>query len=411
MITLFFSPIIGAVIGYFTNWLAIKMLFKPYKEMRIGSLKMPFTPGLIPKERYRLSKAVSNTIGEHLLTEDAVLESLCSDRVIDALKCALLKYFEGLKQSEDTLETLLERYFNLNRDDIEARFESFLRESIISNCKKAEQLAEDRLFHFSENATFADADQKTIGDFLTIYLQDKIDIIIEENTENINAFFLGILNNEQFDIIIKPIAVKIINSSLGGFIRMFVSSEKIYESAKKNFISYFSDTENISKTESVIKNLKTDLFSIKQKDVLLLLSREKSELIYNKFLSAIQELTKGETGDVMFKNFCQWFLDKALCLKLRIFVARLNDENFNVILDFVSCRYKEMVNNFLPGILNVLDLPQMIEERINCFEMDYAQNIIVGVVKKELNAITYLGGTLGFIIGFIPVLLHLFEIR
>ena len=37
-----------AAIGYFTNYIAIKMLFRPRKELRIGSWRVPFTPGVIP---------------------------------------------------------------------------------------------------------------------------------------------------------------------------------------------------------------------------------------------------------------------------------------------------------------------------------------------------------------------------
>ena len=48
------SPLMGGIIGYFTNWLAIKMLFRPHKKLYIGNLPIPFTPGLIPKERTRI---------------------------------------------------------------------------------------------------------------------------------------------------------------------------------------------------------------------------------------------------------------------------------------------------------------------------------------------------------------------
>ena len=37
-----------AAIGYGTNYIAIKMLFRPRKEIRIGSCRVPFTPGVIP---------------------------------------------------------------------------------------------------------------------------------------------------------------------------------------------------------------------------------------------------------------------------------------------------------------------------------------------------------------------------
>ncbi len=52
------KPIVGAIIGYTTNWLAIKMLFKPPHEAKyIGKLKVPFTPGLIPRERERIARS------------------------------------------------------------------------------------------------------------------------------------------------------------------------------------------------------------------------------------------------------------------------------------------------------------------------------------------------------------------
>ncbi len=45
------GALIGAVIGYITNWLAIKMLFRPREAKYIFGMKLPFTPGLIPKEK------------------------------------------------------------------------------------------------------------------------------------------------------------------------------------------------------------------------------------------------------------------------------------------------------------------------------------------------------------------------
>ncbi len=65
--SLLIPPILGAFIGYITNWLAIKMLFRPYEEKYIFGIKVPFTPGLIPKRRKEIAEAIANTIEEHIL--------------------------------------------------------------------------------------------------------------------------------------------------------------------------------------------------------------------------------------------------------------------------------------------------------------------------------------------------------
>ena len=65
--SLLIPPILGAFIGYITNWLAIKMLFRPYEEKYIFGIKVPFTPGLIPKRRREIAEAIANTIEEHIL--------------------------------------------------------------------------------------------------------------------------------------------------------------------------------------------------------------------------------------------------------------------------------------------------------------------------------------------------------
>ena len=43
------GPVIGAIIGLVTNYLAVRMLFHPYKPFKIFGVRLPFTPGIIPK--------------------------------------------------------------------------------------------------------------------------------------------------------------------------------------------------------------------------------------------------------------------------------------------------------------------------------------------------------------------------
>lgn len=69
------GPIIGAIIGYVTNYIAVKMLFRPYKQKKIGKLKIPFTPGIIPKRQPQIAKAVGKAVGENLFTEEDIKKS------------------------------------------------------------------------------------------------------------------------------------------------------------------------------------------------------------------------------------------------------------------------------------------------------------------------------------------------
>ena len=68
--------LVGGLIGYFTNYIAIKMLFRPHKAVYIGGHQLPFTPGIIPKNQKRLAHAVGDAVADQLLTKDAVLGSL-----------------------------------------------------------------------------------------------------------------------------------------------------------------------------------------------------------------------------------------------------------------------------------------------------------------------------------------------
>ncbi len=62
----------GGLLGYGTNWLAIKMLFAPVAKKFLFGYPLPFTPGLIPRERYRIAHSIGTTVATHLITEDEI---------------------------------------------------------------------------------------------------------------------------------------------------------------------------------------------------------------------------------------------------------------------------------------------------------------------------------------------------
>lgn len=79
--TLISIPLVSALVGYLTNRVAIRMLFRPHQEKRIFGVRVPFTPGLIPRKRALLAESIGLAVSEHLLTEEALAGQFADPRV------------------------------------------------------------------------------------------------------------------------------------------------------------------------------------------------------------------------------------------------------------------------------------------------------------------------------------------
>jgi uncharacterized membrane protein YheB (UPF0754 family) len=69
-------PVMGAFIGYLTNRIAIRMLFRPLHPWRILGVRLPMTPGIIPAKRGELAEKMGEMVGSHLLTSADVGRTL-----------------------------------------------------------------------------------------------------------------------------------------------------------------------------------------------------------------------------------------------------------------------------------------------------------------------------------------------
>jgi uncharacterized membrane protein YheB (UPF0754 family) len=65
--------VIGALIGWITNYFAIKMLFRPLKEVNILGIKMQ---GLIPKRKMEMAISIADTIQDELISMKDITASI-----------------------------------------------------------------------------------------------------------------------------------------------------------------------------------------------------------------------------------------------------------------------------------------------------------------------------------------------
>lgn len=79
--TYLLPPLVGAVIGYFTNYIAVKMLFRPRRPVYLFGHQLPLTPGAIPKGKARLAKSAGKIVQNELFTREDISGRLLTEEV------------------------------------------------------------------------------------------------------------------------------------------------------------------------------------------------------------------------------------------------------------------------------------------------------------------------------------------
>lgn len=110
--TYLLGPLTGGIIGYFTNWLAIKMMFRPHQPKYIFGMKLPFTPGLIPKERGRIAEAVATSISENLMNKEVLEKNLLSEDMLAKIGTEYDTFAARQKVNGETLRAFLSHFIS-----------------------------------------------------------------------------------------------------------------------------------------------------------------------------------------------------------------------------------------------------------------------------------------------------------
>ena len=108
----FIGPAVGAVIGYITNDIAIRMLFRPHQAKYILGMRVPFTPGIIPKEKTRIVAAIGKAVSENLMNREVLEKSLLSDDMLAKMVNAIDEFVITQQGNEETIEQFASHYLS-----------------------------------------------------------------------------------------------------------------------------------------------------------------------------------------------------------------------------------------------------------------------------------------------------------
>ncbi|WP_415334875.1 DUF445 family protein [Clostridium perfringens] len=488
------GALIGAVIGYITNWLAIKMLFRPREAKYIFGMKLPFTPGLIPKEKSRIANKVGETVGTHLLNSDSLSKALKDDKIKAKFNEVAKEKINQVINSNSTLDdslknTLGENYYALKGNMIdniaktilesiqEEEFKNKVKFYIVDSIKERLNKKPEKIIDFINSNKFREViintleeektrdiigkallkEVKTLGkEDLTIeeVIPENIKPYIEEYVKSQKDTLVDIIKNLLRDDEVSHKIKSAINDNIPSIVSMFLSGDVIYgklvslvdkslseeenkeyicdaalafvhESMKKKVsdvinnvgeekLEVISDAlgDKISKKlnteeniDSIISKLNCKISSFNSyEEIIKVLFNDYENILIDNIDSMISQIVNNNQISGEISKIIEKVFDKFLQNSLNDICY--NKQNLeNSIMSILDNLYNDFVENKSAKVLEIVDISSIVEEQINAFEVDYAEEIIIGIANKELKAITWLGALLGGILGILSPLL------
>lgn len=146
--TYFVAPLLGGLIGYITNDIAIRMLFRPHKAKYLFGIHIPFTPGIIPKEKGRIAEAIGGVISENLMNNEVLEKYLLSDEMIGKVRSAVEGFISTQQQNQESVARFLGHY--LSKDEIDSIVQN-INQSITKQTyeKLADSSVGDKVAHIA----------------------------------------------------------------------------------------------------------------------------------------------------------------------------------------------------------------------------------------------------------------------
>ena len=158
--------LISGAIGWITNWVAIKMLFRPHKEINFGLFKIQ---GLIPKRRAEIGSGIANIIQNELISVKDVISNIDREEFSKRLNALIDEVLDkNLKKKVKEKFPFLQMFFT---DKITKDVGNTIKDIIMGNQEKIFEIFSN---YAEENIDF----EVIISDKISNFSLDKLEEII-----------------------------------------------------------------------------------------------------------------------------------------------------------------------------------------------------------------------------------------
>lgn len=386
----------GGIIGYFTNDVAIRMLFRPYRAYYIGGKQVPFTPGLIPRNQERLARRISDTIMGSLLTPEELQKLarrlLQPERVQSALLWLLRLAIDQIQEDKErktakVLANVLRDLFGQSLPrllKVLARREDFLEAQL-------NQIFDQVLLEFQLSD---DQATKLANWILQVVLppdvirQALIDFLTDRNIQVIDEGFREKTSGTYW-VIANLFGVRNALSRL----RSFCLDER--EACNERLADLTHSLNMRSRLQELLQNLALQNLPVSTVRQLRKTLRDIIRTyIQQDGSDVIQELGKS----IDWENLASVVLSRLRTST----VVNESLETVSLELALILERYLEHdLETIVAQTIPILNIDQVIIDRVKSTSAADLETAINGIVKSELQAIVNLGGILGFVIGLL----------
>lgn len=391
----FVPPIAGLIIGYFTNDLAIKMLFRPYRPYKVLGQQLPFTPGLIPQNQPRLAKQISRTIMGSLLTPEELRNLarrlLQLDRIQEAIRWILSVALERLEDADQQQQTsrvlgrILEDLFSESLPRllrVWTRQENFLEDQInqlFDQILLDIQLSKDQAEQLSTWILEQALPPKILRQGLVDFLTDRnIAAVDEEFRQRATGSYWFVAN---------------FIGARGALERLRSYCLEEPETAELVLQRLLQDVGANRRLTEIIQNLSLQNLPI---GALRQLRKGLKQGIREYLRSEGPQLLENLGTSIDWENIAVLILGRLRTSK----VVQESMDQLSYDLAQILERYLDRdLESLMTQVIPILNLDQVIIDKVNATSPMDLEKAIQQIVRKELQAIVNLGAVLGFLVG------------